>query len=63
MANATREKREDTFFKSVLTIMGNREMIWYRFHTKKYHYTEIIFANSFEVGQKAIQKDKYKKII
>ena len=62
MANATREKRENTFFKSILTMMGKRERIWYKFHTEKYHYTEIIFTNSFEVGQKAIQKDKYKKL-
>ena len=34
MANATREKRENTFFKSVLTMMGKRERIWYRFHTE-----------------------------
>ena len=29
----------------------------------KYHYTEIIFTNSFEASQKAIQKDIKKNYI
>ena len=45
-----------------MCIQGKRKDLIQISHGK-YHYTEIIFTNSFEAGQKAIQKDIKKKFI
>ena len=46
----------------VFTMMGKRKDLIQISHGK-YHYTEIIFTNSFEASQKAIQKDIKKNYI
>ena len=42
---------------------GNERKDLIQISHRKYHYTEIIFTNSFEAGQKAIQKDIKKNYI
>ena len=63
MANVTREKRENTFFKSVLTMMGKRERIWYRFHTESTITQKLSLPIHLKLVKKLFKKINIKNYI